>query len=63
MKPTTTGAWWMRSSETNMEWQPVEVLKQKGVLIVDDTMIGINQLDHYYDNLVDIEWRPDNEPV
>lgn len=62
-KPTTTGAWWMRSDETGQEWCPVEIIEQNGILMVDDAMIGVNQLDHYHDNLVGIEWRPDNEPV
>jgi hypothetical protein len=49
----------MRSDETDMEWFPVEIIEQNGILMVDDAMIGINQLDHYHDNLVDIEWKKD----
>ena len=63
MKPTTTGAWWVKSRETGDTWTPVEIVMQHGILLVDDAMIGIYPLDDYHDNLVNIEWKPDNEPV
>jgi len=63
LKPTETGAWWMKSDETGGEWCPVEIIKQGKTLMVDDVMIGVVPLDYYHDNLVNIEWKKDMEPV
>lgn len=60
MKPKTTGAWWMRSSETEGDWNMVEIILKNGILMVDDAYLGIVALDDYHENLIDIEWKPDN---
>lgn len=62
MKPTGTGAYWMKSDETGGEWCPVEIIKKHGELYVDDAMLGVFPLDHYHDNLCDIEWEKDMAP-
>lgn len=59
MKPTTPGKYFVRSSETDNEWTDVEIKSDEGWLIVHDKHIGCVPLDHYHDNLINIEWKED----
>lgn len=63
MKPTTPGKYFVRSEETENEWTEVEIKSDEGWLIVHDKFIGCVPLDHYHDNLINIEWKKAIEPI
>lgn len=57
MKPTAPGTYFMRSDETDNEWCQVEIKSEEGGLIVHDKHVGCIPLEHYHDNLINIEWK------
>lgn len=59
LKPTATGAWWVKSEETGKVWAPVEIFEENGILMVDDVFVGIFSLDDYHKNKIGIKWKKD----